>query len=291
MHKPSVNDYFTPESIYGSDVIRMLEFVSKNSKSIYVLNRHGDKLLKLAIKNEKLANSAQKCAQVKIILYGIKRAYVWNDLPSDPDVVALKDNIEITYHGSRYNNRSAKVHLKSMSGYKTILDDSLELQSDWHHPVPLFALETGYANDSKRNNPVTKSGHKVSSEYRGGIRFDFYLAGKNMDQKRFLDSIYFFMLFFTQDYLASSTRNELTGGKIIAPIKSFLMGEYQVIVRRSVSKYVGRPKLIFYKNRNYFSKFMDRSLARRNADGSMSWSTMRAEEERLSQYYEREKET
>lgn len=140
----------------------------------------------------------------------------------------------MTYHGAKQENKDSKIHLKAKSRYKTLIDDSLLLPADIDVPVPLFALETGYANHKKTGSNVSKSGHKISTEHPGFVRVDFYLASLRMDANSFVNSMYFFNLFWTQDYLAAAKNNVLNGGLIIAPILFVPMGEYMLVVRRSL---------------------------------------------------------
>ena len=79
----------------------------------------------------------------------------------------------------------------------------------------------------------------------------------------------------------AAKNHPLTSGLIIAPITFFHMGQYQLAVRRSISTHTGRPRLHFYSNKNYYEKLMNRRTATRNADGTLDWSTMRAEDARL----------
>jgi len=128
---------------------------------------------------------------------------------------------------------------------------------------------------------VKKKAHVVSTENPGQVRVDFYLASANMDVTAFFSSMYFLNLLFTQDYLAAAKNHELAGGQLIAPIELLRMGDYLLIVRRSVSQHKGRPLLYFYSNKDYYAKLMNRSMAWKGADGKMQWSTMANEDERL----------
>lgn len=231
----SINDYFTPESLNSEGSIEILAGPTAESrKDFYLTNVNGDKLLKLSMKSEPHASGQVAHAQIKMIGYGIKFAQLWADKPGDPKKVRLPDLVEMTYHGTQAGNSKPKVHLKAQSGYKTLIDDSLQLPTNTDVPVPLFAYECGYRNQQNRANPVKKKAHVVSTKSQGFVRMDFYLASADMDATAFFSSMYFFNLFFTQDYLAAAKSHALTGGQLVAPIELLRMGDYLLIVRRSV---------------------------------------------------------
>lgn len=281
-HAPrEITDLFTAESFNSDAGKTMLRCAAEDRKLLYLTNANGQKLLKVAVKNEADASSGDQYAQIKLVPYGIKRALVWRDLPSDPLHPILHDGVTLTYHGSKGVGQTPKVHVKARSGYRTLVDDSLELPGNLDVPVPVFSLETGFANQRELVDPVTKKSHCFDSGSREPVRFDVYVASASMDIPAFVDSMYFFNLFWTQDYLIAAKDHPLTSGLIIAPIMFFRMGDYQVVVRRSVSKYNGRPRLQFCSNKNYYQKLMNRRTARPNPDGSLDWSTMAQDEERL----------
>lgn len=276
-----INDFFTAESLNADGGITMLDHAVEDRKLLYLTNANGQKLLKIVVKNEGCSESDGQYAQIKIVPYGIKRALVWRDLPSDPLHPILHDDVTLTYHGGKGPGQAPKVHVKATTGYRTLIDDSLELHSDLDVPVPVFSLETGFANQRALVNPVTKKCHSLAAGSQEPVRFDVYVSSADMDIPTFVDSMYFFNLFSTQDYLITSKNHPLTSGLIIAPIMFFRMGDYQVVVRRSVSKYCGRPRLQFCSNKNFYDKLMNRRTARPNPDGTLAWSTMAEDEARL----------
>jgi hypothetical protein len=281
----SINDYFTPESLNSEGTIDMLVGPTAESrKDFYLTNVNGDKLLKLSVKSEPHTGSQPSHAQIKIIGYGTKFAQLWADKPGDPRKVRFSGSVvELTYHGTPAGDRQPKVHLKAQTGYTTLIDDSLRLPTSTDVPVPLFASDCGYKNQQNTANPVKNKAHIVSIGTLGYVRVDFYLASANMDVSAFFSSMYFFNFFFTQDYLAAATNRELSGGQLIAPIVLLRMGDYLLIVRRSVSRHKGKPQLRFYSNKDYYNKFMNRPVARKGADGLMQWSTMAKRDERMRQ--------
>lgn len=186
----------------------------------------------------------------------------------------LRDGFELTYHGGQLADKPPKVHLKATSGYTTLINESLSLPNEIPHSVPLFSFETGFANQLPLTNPVTKSAHVVSAANLNPACFDLYLASARLDMHVFVNSMYFFNLFWTPDYLIATKSCPLSSGQIIAPIFFCRMGEFQVTVRRSVSAYNGRSRLHFYNNKNYYAKFMSRRTATRDPDGAITWSTM-----------------
>ncbi|WP_113908183.1 hypothetical protein [Aliidiomarina celeris] len=275
-------EYFTPDSRKPDGTIDMFSGPDEhNRKSLYLTNVHGDKLLKLAIKDEPRSGRDQSHAQIKIISTAIKWAHVWADKPTDPKKVKLPEQVEMTYHGAHVREMKPKVHLKAQSGYRTLIDDSLDLPSTTNIPVPLFALESSYNNERRLGNPVTKKGHVVCTDNPCSVRADFYLASSEVNIYSYMSSIHFFSFLFTQDYLASAKGHPLVGGQIIAPVKIFRMGSYLLFVRRSISAYRGRPQLSFYSNKNYYPKMMGRSVAWKDENGRVQLSTMAAEEQRL----------
>lgn len=277
-----ITNFFTAQSRHADGSVTMLATEAENRKALYLTNQHGQKLLKVSVKSEAQKHQDTQHAQLKLITYGINRAWLWRDRPSDPEIVTLHDGVELTYHGGQNGAKTPKVHIKVTTGrYVTLIEDSLSLPLDSEHPVPLFSLETGYANQRGVTSPVTKAAHVMDAGSGGPVRFDFYLAGAAIDMQAFVNSMYFFNLFWTQDYLLAAKNLPLTSGLIIAPITFFRMGQYQLAVRRSISNHTGRPRLHFYNNKNYYEKLMNRPTATRNADGTLNWSTMRTEDARL----------
>ncbi len=65
--------------------------------------------------------------------------------------------------------------------------------------MPLFRLETGYANQHEFTNPGTKVAHVMSAGSFEPVRFDFYLASGAIDMQAFVNSMYFFSMIWTQD--------------------------------------------------------------------------------------------
>lgn len=277
-----ITSFFTVQSLNADGGVTMLATEAEHRKSLYLTNQHGQKLLKLSVKSEVQKVQGKQHAQLKVITYGINRAWLWQDRPSDPEIVILHDGVELTYHGGQNGDKAPKVHIKVTTGrYTTLIEDSLSLPFDIEHPVPLFSFDTGYANQRGVTSPVTKAAHVMAAGSSEPVRFDFYLAGAGIDMQAFVNSMYFFNLFWTQDYLMAAKNHPLTSGLIIAPITFFHMGQYQLAVRRSISTHTGRPRLHFYSNKNYYEKLMNRRTATRNADGTLDWSTMRAEDARL----------
>lgn len=267
----SILKYFTDESVNSDGGISMFERMEFSRKELYLTNQYGFKLLKICIKNEPATSNQQRFAQIKLIPYGIKRIYVWRDQPNDPMIVTLRNGLDLTYHGDVGVDRSSKVHIKSKTGHTTLIDEIHTLPVDANLPLPLFSVETGFFNQRDTRDTVTKQVATVSSNHAMPVRFDLYLAGADIDEKAFFSSMYYFSFLWTQDYLIKSRGSPLQGGKIIAPILSVRMGDYILYVRRSLSTYIGRPCFQLYQNRDFYEKFMNRPLAYRNSDGSLTW--------------------
>jgi hypothetical protein len=158
----------------------MLEQPETNRNALYLTNQHGQKLLKLVVGKEGKDAKQIAHAQIKVVPYGVKRAWVWRDLPSDPDIVPLRDGFELTYHGGQHADKLPKVHLKATSGYITLINESLSLANDIPHPVPVFSFETGFANQLRLTNPVTKSAHVVAAANSQPVRFDLHFASASV---------------------------------------------------------------------------------------------------------------
>ena len=282
MSGKNITNFFTAESLNADGRVTMLATVPENKKSLYLTNQHGQKLMKVLVKSEAQKFRGMEHAQLKIITYGVNRAWLWRDRPSDPEIVILHDGVELTYHGGQNIDKTPKVHIKLTTGrYGTLIEDSLSLPQDIDHPAPLFSLETGYANQREATTSVTKISHVIASGSSGPVRFDFYLVGAMFNMSAYINSMYFFNLFWTHDFLMTEKNCPLTNGLIIAPITFFRLGQYQIAVRRSISSHAGRPRILFYSNKNYYGKLMDRRVAFPNADGSINWSTMSEEDSRL----------
>lgn len=244
---PEFAKQFTPETLNEDGSLRVLQRVEENRNAVYITNQFGKKLLKLSIRGENRSSAEDiGSAQIKIIRYGLKKACVWRDEPNDPKII------------------------------------SLSLPKDMHHPVPLFALETGYSNQIKNEEQHRKKAHYVATEHSGPVRFDFYLAAKGFSYEKFVMSAYFFNMFSTIDYLSKAQSGVFNSGQIIGPILFLPVRDFVLVARRSVSNYNGQPMLHFYQNRDYYSKLMDRPTAYQNADGTYTWSTLREDEERIN---------
>lgn len=257
----SITDFFTPTSLSNDGAVKMLEVLAKPSKNaLYVVNNYGVKLLKVCLKNEKGGDEGNKrYAQLKIIRYGFKRAILWANKPTDPQQILLRDDVEITYHGSVTSQQTSKIHLKAQTQYKTLMDQALELPVEGiEQPAPLFALELGCFDTKKSGDMKIRSGHVVTPGEDGAVRFEFYILSKTADLHAFFNSTYLLNLFFTQDYLSVAQRGELKDVQIIAPIQFLPMGDFYLLVKRAVSQCTGQPELVFYNNSLYQDMWLNR---------------------------------
>lgn len=263
----------------------MIETGSAAHSRLYLVNQHRRKLLQLVLKNESTKDNGTQHAQIKVIPYGTRRARIYRDHPNDPSIEVLHNGVELTYHGGAKDNQAPKVHLKAATGYKTLVDCSLSLSSDTPHPVPLFTFEPGHDFNKLIADKISKSAHVAEAGHTQPVRFDIYLAGRNFDVAAFVNSVYFFNLFWTPDYLIRTQHCSLSSGLIVAPVMIYLMGAYTVLIRRSLSRHHGRPYLQFYNNASYYEKLMNRRTAWVDANGQTRWSTMAKDEVRvLSQF-------
>lgn len=277
----SITDFFTPDSRSIDGSVRMINTVSTAHSRLYVVNQHRRKLLQLVLKNESAKDKETQHAQIKIIPYGTRRARIYRDKPNDPSIEVLHNGVELTYHGGAKDNQAPKVHLKAATGYKTLVDFSLSLSSDTPHPVPLFTYEPGHDFDKPIADKISKSAHVADAGHTQPVRFDLYLAGKNFDVAAFVNSVYFFNLFWTPDYLIRAQHCALSSGLIVAPVMIYPMDTYTVLIRRSLSRHYGRPYLQFYNNASYYEKLMNRRTAWVDANGHTRWSTMAKDEVRV----------
>lgn len=280
----TINDCFTKGSVSEDGTVNYISASDvANKKALYVVNQQGIKLLKIAVKNEEGDKDNKNLyAQLKIIRYGFKRALLWEDKPTDPKVLQLRDDVELTYHGSRSNQKSSKIHFKEQGQYKNLLDNALELPIDGiEQPAPLFAFELGCFHNKESGDNKTRSGHVIKPDEDGAVRFEFYIMSKSADLQAFASSTYFLNLLFSQDYLSAAQSGVLRDDKIIAPIYFLPMGSFWLVVKRSASQYTGQPRLVFYNNKNYQSQWLDRSTGYKKSDGTFVWSTMREDEKRL----------
>jgi len=277
----SITDLFTPDTKLIDGSVRMIEAVSVMRSRLYLVNQHRRKLVQLVLKNESGIGKGTQHAQIKLIPYGTRRARIYRDQPNDPSIEVLHSGVELTYHGGAKDNQAPKIHLKAATGYKTLVDCSLNLSCDTSHPVPLFTFEPGHDFNKLKADEITKSAHIAEAGHTQPVRFDLYLAGRSFDVAAFVNSVYFFNLFWTPDYLIRAQHCPLGSGLIVAPVMIYQMGAYAILVRRSLSRHHGRPYLQFYNNASYYEKLMHRRTAWVDANGQTCWSTMAKEEERL----------
>lgn len=283
----SITDFFTDASCNVGGGVQALETYSGSPKNaLYIVNQYGIKLLKIAVKNESKQIAIVNHAQLKIIPYGFKKAWFWRDEPDDPKTVTLRDGVELTYHGVQIGDKTAKIHLKGHLGYQTLLDNILELPQDLEQPTPLFGFESGYAFDKTTGETRIRSGHIVKPDHVGPVRYEFYLMSQSADMEQFVNSTYFFYMFFSLDFMSKTQQGVLQGGQIIAPIRVLPVRDYWLLVRRSTSEYQGEPRLVFYNNFDYKKMWLNRKTAYPNADGTLTWSTMEKDEERLRATYQ-----
>ena len=275
--------------------ISMLTGDDSDHQALFLTNFHGEKLLKLVVKNEVAARphtpatgtngcDQDQYAQIKIVRYHVNHAVIWNDRPDDPQRIRLRRNVELTYHGSANSDRTSKVHIKAANRYVTLIDDTLTLPRDAEIPLPLFSFETGHANGYTAKYPVTKkSCHKLSSGHPGPVRFDISITSADADMQAFFTSMYGMSLLWNQDYLIAQKNLPITSGRAIAPIWLFRMRGYRLMVRRSLSNHQTLPYLQFHNNKHFYEKLMSRKTAIIDASGNAHWSTMAEEDARIKQ--------
>lgn len=247
---------------------------------LYIFNAHGKKLLKLILSDQKSGDKVPRNAQIKIIHYGLRKAVVWEDTPTDPKVIRMSglNGFEFTYHGPGADGQLPKVHvIKTSRGrkhYKDVLNSVLPLDHDLQRLVPLFSIRPGYDVDTQRQDKVNNKSHCFQCLHAEPTQIDLYLSSADIDPEGIINSHYGTALFFTFDHLSKQKRGVLIPADMLMPITGYTMGKYSVWVRCIRSTYRGRPLIELVQNADYYEKFANRKVAWHTVDGQMQWSTI-----------------
>lgn len=283
---------FTHKNVDGS--FTMYQCHDNAKDRLYILNRNVKKLAQFIVRNEPHKSDGLSYAQIKIIPYALRKAKVYTDQQNDPKSYRIKD-LELTYHGGANESHNAKIHLKIISSsgnrYKTLVDNSLELDIALPRLVPLCSLFPGYEFHNPNTAKTKKNSHLFQVDSDHPIRLDFYLSGKNFDFNAYMNSMYSMNMFFSLDYLIKKENSPFQGMPIVQPITGYMMNNYYLWVKCSRSDYVGKPFIQLYNNIDYYTKVMNRRIAYPNSDGTVHFSTMLDKEREISEYFENAKPT
>lgn len=284
----SIIDYFTPTMHQADGSVKMLDLQDEPRSRLYILNSKGKKLLQLAVKNEPTQNDSSTFAQLKLIPYGLRKAQIWRNSPSDPQQTRLSNawEYELTYHGTGNQNQAPKIHLiekrRGQKEYTTLIDMTLPLSQELFRFVPLFSMNPGFANAQLATEEVKKKAH-VFHITEGSVQLDFYISGSEAEIQLAFNTHHGLSLFFALDYLCTKKQGVLKPVIIAMPISGFRMGNYRIWVRCSLSDYSGRPMMQFYQNSRYYESFANRPIAWPDGQGGFSWSNIAEEDARTVQ--------
>ena len=283
MQKQTIDDFFDFKRKNDDGSFTMYEVKDSIKDRLYIVNKYHKKLVQLIVNNEPTKKDLLTSAQIKIIPYVIKRAKVYRDKPDDPHLFQIYKDLELTYHGGAIDDKTQpKIHLKvksmSKSRYRTLVDCSLHLDDSIPRPAPLFSFFSGYEYDKNLTQKNKKKSHKFQIDSDHPIRIDFYLSGKDLDFHAYVNSMFSLNMFYSLDFLITKKNCPLQGLPIVQPITIFAMKNYNIWVRCSRSRHMGKPTIQFYNNLDYYYKIMNRRIAYPNRDGSLTWKTMMQKE-------------
>lgn len=284
IQKQTIDDFFDFKRKNDDGSFRMYEVKDSIKDRLYILNKYHKKLVQLIVNDEPIKKDIlTTSAQIKIIPYVVKRTKVYGDKPDDPHLFQIYKDLELTYHGGELDDKTQpKIHLKvkskSKSRYRTLVDCSLHLDDSIPRPAPLFSFFPGFEYDKNLSQKIKKKSHKFQINSDHPIRIDFYLSGRDLDFHVYMNSMYSINMFHSLDFLIAKDNCPLQGLPIVQPITIFAMKNYNIWVRCSRSRHIGKPTIQFYNNMDYYYKIMDRKIAYPNQDGSLTWKTMMQKE-------------
>lgn len=285
-----IKDYFT-ESMQNSDGSFKGMFdineTQVSKKSIDIINGNGKRLLKIISKNEGDASEKGNYAQVKIIPFESSRVYIYQNIPSDPDQIRLKrfSNYEITYHGPTYNKETPIIHIKEFCNQKTktrriLINNNFPVEEHGEGIIPILSYFEGKSFGKGSDEKIKNKGYIFRTPKETPSRVDIYISSANIDIKKELGGLYIFSFFCSPDYVLSYFDHALTYYPISKKIKVFRVNDYFIWVKCSVANYSGRSYIQVFSNEKYYESFSNRLVAWRNKDNSLTWSTIKEEEEK-----------
>lgn len=289
MNKPTINDFFAYSNDDGTIMAYKHNKLDTKNNKLYVLNNYGKKIVQLII-NEESNESGEKFAQIKIIPYGIKKVF---DTLSLTQNFKRFENAELTYHGSNDSTKSSKIHLKYLEDkkYHTIVDNACEIKEKENQLIPLFSISAGNLYKNKNLDSIKKKNliYKLTTN-NSAVTLDFYIAGKDFNYEKYMNSIYSFSMFYSMDYLNANKGFPLYQSLIMQPIESFDINGYKLFIRTTKSENIGNPYFIFYSNNNFYDAFLNRDMMYAYEDGSVSEAiNMKNKEKEMNSFDKNEK--
>lgn len=289
MNKPTTNDFFAYSNDDGTIMAYKHNKLDTKNNKLYVLNNYGKKIVQLII-NEESNESGEKFAQIKIIPYGIKKVFDTSSLTQN---FKRFENAELTYHGSNDSTKSSKIHLKYLEDkkYHTIVDNACEIKEKENQLIPLFSISAGNLYKNKNLDSIKKKNliYKLTTN-NSAVTLDFYIAGKDFNYEKYMNSIYSFSMFYSMDYLNANKGFPLYKSLIMQPIESFDINGYKLFIRTTKSENIGNPYFIFYSNNNFYDAFLNRDMMYAYEDGSVSEAiNMKNKEKEMNSFDKNEK--
>lgn len=289
LNKPTINDFFAYSNDDGTIMAYKHNKLDTKNNKLYVLNNYGKKIVQLII-NEESNESGEKFAQIKIIPYGIKKVFDTSSLTQN---FKRFENAELTYHGSNDSTKSSKIHLKYLEDkkYHTIVDNACEIKEKENQLIPLFSISAGNLYKDKNVDSIKKKNliYKLNTN-NSAITLDFYIAGKDFNYEKYMNSIYSFSMFYSMDYLNANKGFPLYQSLIMQPIESFDINGYKLFIRTTKSENIGNPYFIFYSNNNFYDAFLNRDMMYAYEDGSVSEAiNMKNKEKEMNSFDKNEK--
>lgn len=289
LNKPTINDFFAYSNDDGTIMAYKHNKLDTKNNKLYVLNKYGKKIVQLII-NEESNESGEKFAQIKIIPYGIKKVF---DTLSLTQNFKRFENAELTYHGSNDSTKSSKIHLKYLEDkkYHTIVDNACEIKEKENQLIPLFSISAGNLYKNKNLDSIKKKNliYKLTTN-NSAVTLDFYIAGKDFNYEKYMNSIYSFSMFYSMDYLNANKGFPLYQSLIMQPIESFDINGYKLFIRTTKSENIGNPYFIFYSNNNFYDAFLNRDMMYAYEDGSVSEAiNMKNKEKEMNKFDKNEK--
>lgn len=240
MNKPTINDFFAYSNDDGTIMAYKHNKLDTKNNKLYVLNNYGKKIVQLII-NEESNTSGEKFAQIKIIPYGIKKVFDTSSLTQN---FKRFENAELTYHGSNDSTKSSKIHLKYLEDkkYHTIVDNACEIKEKENQLIPLFSISAGNLYKNKNLDSIKKKNliYKLNTN-NSAVTLDFYIAGKDFNYEKYMNSIYSFSMFYSMDYLNANKGFPLYQSLIMQPIESYDINGYKLFIRTTKSENIGNP--------------------------------------------------
>lgn len=289
MNKPTINDFFAYSNDDGTIMAYKHNKLDTKNNKLYVLNNYGKKIVQLII-NEESNTSGEKFAQIKIIPYGIKKVFDKSSLTQN---FKRFENAELTYHGSNDSTKSSRIHLKYLKDkkYHTIVDNACEIKEKENQLIPLFSISAGNLYKNKNLDSIKKKNliYKLNTN-NSAVTLDFYIAGKDFNYEKYMNSIYSFSMFYSMDYLNANKGFPLYQSLIMQPIESYDINGYKLFIRTTKSENIGNPYFIFYSNNNFYDAFLNRDMMYAYEDESASEAiNMKNKEKEMNSFDKNEK--